>query len=533
MMKSEVYKILAKPIVPNGITPWAREIFLVKTAFLRKSYSIMTQGRGGGAGTSYVFLFLFLLCGVMSADAATHYVSAASLNPQPPYTSWATAADNIQDAVEAAGENDTVEVGRGLYNTGGFFDGVRLTRVHIPSHITVRSVEGAMFTTIEGAEASSGGNGPDAFSCAYVGTNAVLQGFTISRGYSLDSGDSIKHRSGAGVWCEVSGVVSNCMFMNNSADEYGGGAYGGSLYVCTFFRNSATNSGGGAAYSKLYYCTFNENDAIEAGGAYESILYNCTFSENTASFAGGAGAFCTMNNCKLSKNYAMTGIGGGVYFGTHNNCTFSDNAAGRGGGAYGGEYNDCVFRDNSAEYDGGGAYLGDALRCRFSGCHAQWDGGGAARSRLRNCILTANTAGQDGGGTFDCNVYNCTISGNTAAVDGGGAADCNLHNSIIWGNTSPLSANWNNGVYSYCCSLPLPPGQGNIFADPKFVSASDLRLRKDSPCINAGNNTDAAIPYDLAGVYRIFNKIVDMGAYEWSSGSAVIPAVNLLLLGRK
>jgi len=61
-------------------------------------------------------------------------------------------------------------------------------------------------------------------------------------------------------------------------------------------------------------------------------------------------------------------------------------------------------------------------------------------------------------------------------------------------------------------------GVGNITNVPLFVDThdwSDLRLRPDSPCIDAGNNDFVWTLTDLDGNPRILNGVVDMGAYEF------------------
>ncbi len=62
--------------------------------------------------------------------------------------------------------------------------------------------------------------------------------------------------------------------------------------------------------------------------------------------------------------------------------------------------------------------------------------------------------------------------------------------------------------------------EGNIDQDPLFVGGDPFsyELTENSPCIDAGNPDTTGLnlpPYDLAGQPRIYNGIIDMGAYEW------------------
>jgi hypothetical protein len=116
-----------------------------------------------------------LLLSVSRLSAATLYVSLESTNPAPPYTNWATAASVIQDAVDAAAAGDEVVVTNGIYTTGGraAISNDALNLVVVDHPLVVRSVNGPRVTTISATNASR---------CVFLATNAILSGFTLTRG---------------------------------------------------------------------------------------------------------------------------------------------------------------------------------------------------------------------------------------------------------------------------------------------------------------------------------------------------------------
>ncbi len=157
---------------------------------------------------------------VLTGSAATRYVAVTNVAPAWPYTNWATAACVIQDAVDAADPGDEILVADGVYATGGrAVYGTMTNRVAIDKAVIVRSVNGPNLTWIvgQGAGGASNTNGDGAIRCVYVGVNAVLSGFTLTNGHTGTWWGTDKELSGGGAWCEVSGVVTNCTLIGNSA----------------------------------------------------------------------------------------------------------------------------------------------------------------------------------------------------------------------------------------------------------------------------------------------------------------------------
>lgn len=287
------------------------------------------------------------------ANPQTVYVDAARPDDSGDGTSWGAAKKTIQAAVSAVANSGTVWVTNGIYNTGGAVTpGYLLTnRVCITRAVTIRSVNGPAVTVIKGAPGSNGGIDMDSIRGVFMDTGCALVGFTITDGYTMNSGNDFIDRSGGGVWLTTGCTVSNCVLKGNS----GRGAY-------------------------LYY-----------GGT----LNNCTLREN---FAGGAGLYWggTLNNCTLNAN-----SGRGAYLdhgGVLSNCTITGNTDGGAYLYYGGTLSGCLLSGNSTESYGGGAYLyygGTLNNCTLSGNSAGIYGGGATlweKGVLNNCIVWNNTA---------------------------------------------------------------------------------------------------------------------------------------------
>ena len=374
----------------------------------------------------------------LNAAAVTRYVDLNSAGPTPPYTSWPTAATNIQDAIDAAGAGDLVLVTNGVYATGGrVVSGALTNRVAVDKAITVQSVNGPEETIIRGFQIL----GNNAVRCVYLADGAILSGFTLTNGATQTSGDFVTQTYGGGIWCQsINASVSNCVITKNTAQYYGGGGYSGTFVNCTFIGNYGGNGGGGTIYGSLTNCLLVNNSAYTwGGGAYHAELDNCTLIGNSASNGGGAGA-CNLNRCTLLTNSASTG--GGAWASTLNGCKLSGNSASTGGGA--------------------------------SSC------------TLNSCALTANWAGT-GGGAYNCPLNNCTLMANFATSSGGGVSGGSLWNSIVFYNSAPTGSNYTaTSSLSSCCTVPLPgSGSNNINAEPKLADTAHLSM--NSPCRGAGS----------------------------------------------
>lgn len=246
---------------------------------------------------------LVLLC-LNHAPATIRYVSLSSTNPVPPYTNWSTAATNIQDAVDASTNGDLVLVTNGVYRTGGrVIYGAMTNRAAVDKPITVQSVNGAAFTTIEGKQLPGVTNGDGAIRCCYLTNGASIVGFTITNGATRATGDGNQEESGGGIWCVSNGaIISNCWIIANASCHEGGGVYFGTLKNCVLMNNSAPY--GGAVYS--------------------SITINCALAQNLGIY-GGACNYGELTNCTITGNWAMQG--GGTYSSTVANCLVYHNTA--------------------------------------------------------------------------------------------------------------------------------------------------------------------------------------------------------------
>ena len=63
----------------------------------------------------WVFLAVSYMARFAAPGVSTNYVDSAGTNPVPPFSTWATAARTLQDAVTVAQDGNVVLVSNGIY----------------------------------------------------------------------------------------------------------------------------------------------------------------------------------------------------------------------------------------------------------------------------------------------------------------------------------------------------------------------------------------------------------------------------------
>ena len=232
-----------------------------------------------------------------------------------------------------------------------------------------------------------------------------------------------------------------------------------------------------------------------------------------------------------------------------------------------------VISNNSAVFGGAIACSGSNTRPKIANCkitdNAALVGGGgiylnSCSPEIANCVISKNSA-TNGAAIYSHNpgdptVQNCTISQNSASKSAGAfygynASNLSINNSILWYNTaaatheiliadigaeSSLSisySNIQNRLKSVVGNPEVTWGPGNMDMDPAFTDITysldaaisplpSHHLRKDSPCIDAGDPTFVALDQtDIDGDPRISGKKIDIGADEYEF--PIIAAVAL------
>ena len=423
--------------------------------------------------------------------------------------------NNIQAAIDAAVEGDTVIVAEGRYVENITFNGRNITLTSTdpcnPDVVAATIIDGN-----QNGSVVTFNSGEDA--------NCVLNGFTITNG-------NAEH--GGGIYCENSRpTITNCSITRNTARHFGGGI------IC---RHCCWPPGSpppplpphpppecNLPGPKIANCIISSNTADVGGGicceGSMSTITNSTITFNSA--VVGAGIFCcqsspTISNCTIGYNSSQIN-GGGM---TNRDHSFPD-------------IKGCLFIANSAKYAGG-------MENSFNGSPS-----------LTNCLFSDNWAEYGGGiDNYSSNpiLTNCTFSRNLAQADGGGMSSYGgskpmLANCIFWRNTDKGGGDESAQIHGGHSNLPVVNysciqgwtgrlgGSGNIRNDPCFVDLGywnsndtpqdprddvwiegNYHLLPDSPCINAGdpNYIAESNETDLDGNPRVIGCRIDMGVFEY------------------
>jgi parallel beta-helix repeat protein/predicted outer membrane repeat protein len=392
----------------------------------------------------------------------------------------------IQAGIVACTDGDTVIVRDGTYTGNGNRDIDFAGKA-----IVLMSENGPEFTIID-CQGSLSEYHRGFYFHSGEDANTVLQGFTIMKGYQT---------TGGGIYCYLSSpTITGNIIAGNTASNDGSGIYcinSSPTIVNNVITENLANDDGGGVYCNnssptITNNTISSNTANDDGGGIRcenysipTINYN-TVTENTAIHLGG-GIHCGNSSPSITNNIITGNWGGGIRC-YYSSPTITNN----------------IIAGNTTVFHGGG------IRCYISS------------PTIINNIIAGNSA--DGGGGISCEtssfptITNNTITGNTAVSPGGGilcsdSSSPTIINTILWDNSSNEISGNGSPVVTYSDVQGGWSGEGNIDADPLFVTfhGFDYLLGRGSPCIDAG---DPAIEDGRAWPIWYNNGLrSDMGVY--------------------
>ena len=228
-------------------------------------------------------------------------------------------------------------------------------------------------------------------------------------------------------------------------------------------------------------------------------------------------------------------------------------------------------RNGRAGFPGGGGALADGTsptvrNCLFSGNKNSAGRGSTilvrngGRPLVSNCVVVDNLGSGhvidiDGaGGTYDhLTVFRNSDNGmhlqngadavisNSIFAENTGRGICDfpfgavnqpvLENNLFWDNDVSMYHYRGSEYHNAADINALAYASGNIGADPRFVDkgTTDLRLREDSPAVDAGSSLQGQTPgFDLAGNLRLLDgdldgvQAPDIGALEYGNVELVL-----------
>ncbi len=408
-----------------------------------------------------------------------------------------------------------------------------------------------------------------------IGSDWLIDGLVIK--YGKASGNTGVNRRGGGLYAYASSStnlqIRNCLFRGNKASS-GGGLYARAVKTACFqirtstFENNVSTSDGGGVYAtantacpQLKNSTFLNNKSGNNGGGI--FVYSSAFALGTSS--------PQITSCYFTDNFA-NGSGGGVfaYAEALNTATaspvittsiFINNSAGNGGGvsAQAETFNDIaastdataspiivnsVFANNNAKNNGGGIHASAQAASFAPAAYA------TASPLVTNSTFSENTANHYGGGIY---VSAVPIFG-TVFIS---TVSPQITNSILWENrsdndnddsgrgddiyirqskSSTFSQSDNSkisysivtsgGLFIVARDYDIDTMLVFLHENPNFVDATsgEVSLLPFSPAINRGVNdsVEYGIIKDVYGNPRIYNGVVDIGAFEAGCSSSAL-----------